>query len=74
MNCRDAFGNSALHIAAQANQKEIAVLLIQSGLCPDVKNRKGMKALNHALLWRRLTQKKLKHEVIVLLAHTRHWI
>lgn len=43
MNCRDAFGNSALHIAAQANQKEIAVFLIQSGLAPDVKNKKGQK-------------------------------
>lgn len=46
LNCRDAFGNSALHIAAQANQQEIAVFLIQSGLAPDVKNKKGQKKQN----------------------------
>ncbi|XP_062598482.1 oxysterol-binding protein-related protein 1-like, partial [Saccostrea cucullata] len=48
LGCRDAYGNSALHIAAQANQKEIAVLLIQSGLAADLKNEKDKTPIDFA--------------------------
>lgn len=42
INQTDAFGNTALHIAAQANQKEVAVLLLQIGANVQAKNAKGV--------------------------------
>ena len=41
LNFTDEFGNTALHIAAQTNQKEVAVFLLQSGVNVTAKNAKG---------------------------------
>ncbi|KAK3088768.1 hypothetical protein FSP39_023560 [Pinctada imbricata] len=48
LNKTDQFGNTALHIAAQANQKEMAVLLLQSGVCATKKNYKEQTAVDFA--------------------------
>jgi len=42
VSCVDSFGNSALHVAAQAGQKEVAVYLLQQGLSTDTKNKQGI--------------------------------
>ncbi|XP_060562963.1 oxysterol-binding protein-related protein 1-like isoform X2 [Ruditapes philippinarum] len=41
INCQDSFGNTALHVAAQAGQKEVAVYLLQQGLDTGTKNKQG---------------------------------
>ncbi|WAR17240.1 OSBL1-like protein, partial [Mya arenaria] len=60
MDCRDSFGNTALHVAAQSGQKEVAVYLLQQGVHTNTKNkqgdastgakRRGMKYLDNATL------------------------
>ncbi|KAL4218204.1 Oxysterol-binding protein-related protein 1 [Mactra antiquata] len=41
-NCKDSFGNTPLHIAAQAGQKEAVVYLLQKGLNSSIKNNQGL--------------------------------
>ena len=41
VNCQDSFGNTALHVAAQAGQQEVAVYLLQKGIKSDMKNKQG---------------------------------
>ncbi|CAG2188288.1 ORP1_2 [Mytilus edulis] len=48
VNKTDEFGNTALHIAAQSNQKEVAVLLLQSGVNVTAKNAKDQTAIDFA--------------------------
>ncbi|XP_053383205.1 oxysterol-binding protein-related protein 1-like isoform X3 [Mercenaria mercenaria] len=42
ISCQDSFGNTALHVAAQAGQKEVAVYLLQKGLNTETKNKQGL--------------------------------
>ncbi|XP_052761403.1 oxysterol-binding protein-related protein 1-like [Mya arenaria] len=44
MDCRDSFGNTALHVAAQSGQKEVAVYLLQQGVHTNTKNKQGQLA------------------------------
>ena len=41
LNTLDFHGNSALHLAAQSGQKEVAVYLLQKGVDASVKNKQG---------------------------------
>ena len=44
----DTFGNSALHLAANRNQCELAILLIQKGINTLTKNKHNLTALDLA--------------------------
>lgn len=41
INQKDEFGNTALHIATKANQREIIKLLLQAGASRNIKNNEG---------------------------------
>ena len=41
INITDKFGNTALHMAALRNQKQIAILLLQLGIDTSLKNNNG---------------------------------
>ncbi|XP_064597010.1 oxysterol-binding protein-related protein 1-like isoform X2 [Liolophura sinensis] len=43
-NCTDIFGNTALHIAAQRDRKDVAIFLLQHGIDTSIKNIKGQRA------------------------------
>ena len=49
LNTLDVYGNSALHLAAQSGQKEVAVYLLQKGVDSGVKNKQG-KFENYSFL------------------------
>ncbi|KAL3891287.1 hypothetical protein ACJMK2_003550 [Sinanodonta woodiana] len=44
INCQDEYGNTALHLAAQSGQKEVAVCLLKSGIDSNIKNKNGLRA------------------------------
>ncbi len=48
INSTDTFGNTALHIASNRNQCELAALLIQKGVNTLIKNKKKLTALDLA--------------------------
>ena len=48
INCTDTFGNTALHIAANRNQREAAILLMQKGVNTLAKNSNQLAALDLA--------------------------
>lgn len=41
INQQDEFGNTALHIATKANQKEVIRLLLSAGASKSIKNNEG---------------------------------
>ena len=45
INCTDPYGNTALHTAAYRGRKEVAVLLLQHGIDPTIKNKRGENLL-----------------------------
>ena len=47
VNCIDSFGNTALHVAAQTGQNEVAVYLLQQGLNTSTRNSQGIPAIVH---------------------------
>lgn len=49
VNCVDAFGNTALHLAATRGRKEVVVLLLQNGVDTSMRNSKGQMALDAAV-------------------------
>ena len=46
INCTDTFGNTALHLASNRNQCELAILLIQKGINTIIKNQNQLTALD----------------------------
>lgn len=48
LNCTDTFGNTALHLAANRNQREVAALLIQKGISTVTRNNNQLTALDLA--------------------------
>ncbi|GLH04037.1 Poly [ADP-ribose] polymerase tankyrase [Gryllus bimaculatus] len=48
INCVDAQGNSCLHCAAYRGHKEVAVLLLQNGIDPNIQNTRGQTAVDLA--------------------------
>lgn len=48
LSCQDTFGNTALHMASNRNQCEIAALLMQKGIDTVIKNQNNLTALDLA--------------------------
>ncbi|XP_013420091.1 oxysterol-binding protein-related protein 1 [Lingula anatina] len=48
IECIDKFGNTALHCASYRRQKEAAVMLLQNGINPAIKNNQGQTAAEMA--------------------------
>ncbi|EEC02588.1 oxysterol-binding protein 1A, putative [Ixodes scapularis] len=48
INCKDGFGNTALHSAAYRDRKQIAVLLLQCGIDSTLRNARGQLAADLA--------------------------
>ena len=48
LDCVDTFGNTALHLAANRNQCELAILLTQKGINTLIKNKHNLTALDLA--------------------------
>jgi ankyrin repeat protein len=64
LDCVDTFGNTALHLAANRNQCELAILLTQKGINTLIKNKHNLTALDLAKtnemkeIWRKIITKK----------------
>lgn len=48
INCVDRYGNTALHWASYGNHNKVAVLLLQNGIDPGIKNQKNQTAIDLA--------------------------
>lgn len=48
INCTDTFGNTALHLASNRNQRELATLLLQRGINTLIRNNNKLTALDLA--------------------------
>lgn len=62
LNCTDQYGNTALHIAANRNQCELAILLIEKGISSVLKNNNQLTALD-------LAKSKQMREIIGFAPH-----
>ena len=50
--CVDSNGNTLLHICCQNNLKKMAILIIQSGVFVNKKNKKGLTALDYCDMYK----------------------
>lgn len=48
INCLDTFGNTALHLASNRNQCEVAAVLMQEGIDTVIKNQNRLTAIDLA--------------------------
>ncbi|CAN7998776.1 unnamed protein product [Ixodes hexagonus] len=74
INCKDGFGNTALHSAAYRDRKEVAVLLLQCGINSTLRNTRGrqlaadlartdeMRQILHVAPIRQLRKNASRHE------------